>query len=369
MAAETKPTDESDQPSTAAGNPLKAKAKAKSKGLRLPVFGKPAPGWVARLEQLAETPIRGGAADAEPRDERVARALTELIKTVGFRNHACQLKFFDVAQANGLHVMRRHFYNPMPDTSGLDEQLWERRADADGGVDMREQAQLELLKTLGAFSHELQDVPVDCEDESVYRWGNPAFWPGDGAVYYSMIRSLGAKRILEVGSGHSTRMAAKAAAMNGAELSCIEPYPMESLKQPGFARLIESPVQEVPLETFDVLEAGDILFIDSTHVSKIGSDVNHLFLRVIPRLKPGVVIHVHDIFLPWEMPRAWVVDRKIFWNEQYMLQALLTCNPSFEVLLGNQFLGRLHKGAFKAAFPCIPDTYAAGGVSFWFRRA
>jgi predicted O-methyltransferase YrrM len=305
-----------------------------------------------------------------PMDERIARTLVRLIKGVAFRTHERQMQFFDLAQRHGLHVLKNHFYSPVPDTSQIDRTIWQRRADHDGGFDLRQEAELELLTELRTYAHELDDVQGESDEPTQFAWNNPAFWPGDAAAYYCMIRHTGAKRVLEVGSGYSTRIAARAALLNGAELTSIEPYPLEFLQieLPGFSRLIKSPVQDVPFEVFEALEKNDILFIDSTHVSKIGSDVNHLLLRVIPRLKPGVVIHVHDIFLPWEPPHGWVVDKKIFWNEQYMLQALLTCNPSFEVLLANQFLGRLHPDAFRAGFPCIPQRFAPGGVSFWFRR-
>ncbi len=326
--------------------------------------------WVGEVERLARSVPGSFGGPLGDHDRRFASALCTLVKQAGFRSHPRQMQLFDLAQAEGVHVLKNHFYSPVPDTSTLDARLWERRADEDGGLDLREEHQLRLLRELRRFAHELDDVPEQSDDPARFHWGNPAFWPGDGAVYYAMLRHVGAKRILEVGSGHSTRLAARAAQLNGAELTCIEPYPMPSLKAtlPGLSRLIEQPVQAVPFAEFERLQAGDVLFIDSTHVCKIGSDVNHLFLRVIPRLAPGVVVHVHDIFLPWEMPRAWVLEKKIFWNEQYLLQALLTCNPSFEVLLGNQFLGRLHGGPFREAFPCIPERFAPGGVSFWFRR-
>jgi len=326
--------------------------------------------WVSKLERLTSAAPRKLDAALHPMDERIGRTLVRLIRHVGFRTHERQMQFFELAQRHGLHVLENHFYSPVPDTTQLDPTTWRRRADHDGGFDLREDAQLALLEELRTCALELEDVQEEVEDPTQFAWRNPAFWPGDAAAYYCMIRHTGARRVLEVGSGYSTRIAARAALLNGAELTSIEPYPQDFLQMelPGLSRLIKSPVQDVPFEVFEALDEGDILFIDSTHVSKIGSDVNHLFLRVIPRLKPGVVIHVHDIFLPWDVPHGWVVDKKIFWNEQYLLQALLTCNPSFEVLLGNQFMGREHPSAFRAGFPCIPEHYAPGGVSFWFRK-
>ncbi len=353
METEREPTEDSSKPSTqgTAGSSAAPSSRSASR----------------RLRGSAKRALDGALHTV---DAGLSKAVIALIKAVSFRTHERQLQFFDMAQKRGLHVQKAHFYSPIPDTTQLKPLTWKRRADEDGGFDLAENAQLALLKKLSAFSHELEDIQEADTDPTHYAWKNPAFWPGDGAAYYSMIRKLGAQRIVEVGGGFSTRLAARAALKNGAELTCIEPFPMASLQGelPGLTRLIKRPVQDVPLEEFDKLRANDILFIDSTHVSKIGSDVNHLYLRVIPRLAPGVVIHVHDIFLPWDMPRAWVMEKKIFWNEQYLLQALLTCNPSFEVLLGNQFLSRLHPEAFRTAFPCIPAHYAPGGVSFWFRR-
>ena len=129
--------------------------------------------------------------------------------------------------------------------------------------------------------------------------------------------------------------------------------------------LIEKKVQDIDLEFFSQLESGDILFIDSSHTVKIGGDVNYLFLEVLPRLKPGVIVHVHDIFLPFEYRRDWVLDEFRFWTEQYLLQAFLTFNSEFEVLMANSYLNHYHQQELKAAFPGLPSW--AGG-SFWMRR-
>ncbi len=119
------------------------------------------------------------------------------------------------------------------------------------------------------------------------------------------------------------------------------------------------------MKFFSQLQSGDILFIDSSHTVKIGGDVNYLFLEVLPRLKPGVIVHVHDIFLPFEYRRDWVLDEFRFWNEQYLLQAFLTFNSEFEVLLANYYLSSHHKEHLQAAFPDLPGWI---GGSFWMRR-
>jgi hypothetical protein len=121
----------------------------------------------------------------------------------------------------------------------------------------------------------------------------------------------------------------------------------------------------VSLDLFRTLHAGDVLFIDSSHVAKIGGDVTYLYLEVLPRLKPGVVVHIHDIFFPKEYPRAWNMEEFRFWNEQYLLQAFLTFNSEFSVLLANSYLAARHMDGLKEAFPTSPWW---GGGSFWMQR-
>jgi hypothetical protein len=171
---------------------------------------------------------------------------------------------------------------------------------------------------------------------------------------------------------------AQAAARNGkSNLICIEPFPREFVRKgfPGLQSLIEEKVQDINLEFFSQLESGDILFIDSSHTVKIGGDVNYLFLEVLPRLKPGVIVHVHDIFLPFEYRRDWVLDEFRFWSEQYLLQAFLTFNSEFEVVMANRYLAHRYREDLKTAFPnlenvkpALPNPVKWGGGSFWMRR-
>jgi len=125
-------------------------------------------------------------------------------------------------------------------------------------------------------------------------------------------------------------------------------------------------VEDVELEFFSQLGSGDILFIDSSHTVKIGGDVNYLFLEVLPRLKPGVIVHVHDIFFPFDYRRDWVLDELRFWTEQYLLQTFLSFNSEFEVLISNSYLSHYYSEDLKAAFPRLTSW---GGGSFWMRRS
>ena len=126
-------------------------------------------------------------------------------------------------------------------------------------------------------------------------------------------------------------------------------------------------VEDVDLAFFDHLEAGDILFIDSSHVSKVGSDVNFLFFEVIPRLKRGVMVHIHDIFLPDEYPKVWVIDQGRNWNEQYLLQAFLQFNSDWEVVWAAHFMATRYSEDVQQTFPRFPEL-GCGCGSFWLRR-
>ncbi len=276
----------------------------------------------------------------------------------------------------GLHVTPVHFYEPVPDTRMLPEDLWSTHSEL-AGIEMNEEAQLQLLERFAAtFKDEYDSFPATQTDPRRYHTDNGLFESVDGEVLYCMVRSLKPRRIFEIGSGHSTLVCAEAVVANAAEdpgyrceLRAIEPYPNQTLRGgfPGLSRLVVAPVQEVPVSDFLELGENDVLFIDSSHVLGIGGDVRYEYLEILPRLNPGVVVHVHDIFLPAEYPRDWVMRQHRFWNEQYLLQALLVGNAGFEVLWGSSFLHLRHPDALERAF----GSYSRDGrwpASFWMRR-
>jgi len=232
------------------------------------------------------------------------------------------------------------------------------------GIEMNDAMQLDLLRNhLVKFRDEYDNLSVEPPPGQ-----RRPFHGVDALVAYCMVRHFQPRLIIEVGSGFSSIALGKAAAENkNSSLICIDPFPRDFLRDglPGLQSLIAKKVQEIDLEFFSQLQSGDILFIDSSHTVKIGGDVNYLFLEVLPRLKPGVIVHVHDIFLPLEYRRDWVLDEFRFWNEQYLLQAFLTFNSEFEVLLGNSYLNHYHQEDLKAAFRNL-SSWASG--SFWMRR-
>src|SRR5205823_1258330 len=272
-------------------------------------------------------------------------------------------------ERHGFHVTPVHFYQPIPDTRSLPETLWDQPSKL-VGIDMNDTTQLDLLRNhFPKLRREYDEFPVEPTGEpGRFHFNNGLFDGTDALVAYCMIRHFKPRLIIEVGSGFSSLVAAEAIAKNkNSALICIEPYPPDFLRQgfPGLHSLIEKKVEEIDIGFFSQLESGDILFVDSSHTVKIGGDVNYLFLEVLPRLKPGVIVHVHDIFLPFEYRRDWVLDEFRFWNEQYLLQAFLTFNSEFEVLLANSYLNHYHQEDLKAAFRNL-SSWASG--SFWMRR-
>ena len=194
----------------------------------------------------------------------------------------------------------------------------------------------------------------------------------DAALYYSLIRHLAPKRVIEIGSGQSTRIANLAFTRNQAEnkqgrLTCIEPNPERLLDQKQEIELLQQKVEEIPRDYFACLEANDILFIDSTHTVKFGSDVCYEFLEILPTLKPGVWVHVHDIFFPNDYPAEWILERRLAWNEQYLLEAFLSFSNAYSVEIATHWLSLDYPDVVTALYP-EASTMPGLASSFWIRR-
>ena len=286
---------------------------------------------------------------------------------------------FPLWERHGFHVTPVHFYQPIPDTQSLPETLWTRRSKL-VGINMNASVQLDLLRNhFPKFRSEYEQIPIEpTDEESGFHLNNGLFDGIDALVAYCMTRHFQPGLIIEVGSGFSSLLLGQAATKNNnSTLICIEPFPQEFLKHGfrGLHSLIEKKVQDMDLDFFSQLGPGDVLFIDSSHTVKIGGDVNYLFLEVLPRLKPGVIVHVHDIFFPFDYRRDWVKEELRFWTEQYLLQAFLAFNSEFEVLMANRYLAHKYAEDFKAAFPSLEklkanskESISWGGGSFWMRR-
>jgi Methyltransferase domain len=266
-----------------------------------------------------------------------------------------------------------HFYSPVADPSELrtrEERLWSR-TDEMHGIDLRVEAQLTLLQELKPHVATI-NYPIDHPgNDGTYFYSNDQYPALDADFLHAALCLFRPRVMIEVGAGFSSLVTAEVNRRlleNRLDFTCIDPYPRQFLIDgvEGIARLVREKIEDVDLSLFDRLEAGDILFIDSSHVSKIGSDVNHLIFNVLPRLRPGVLVHLHDIFLPDEYPKRWVLDEGRNWNEQYLLRAFMEFNPRFEVIWAAHYMGTRHPEAVRATFPHYPEL--GGGGSFWIRR-
>lgn len=267
----------------------------------------------------------------------------------------------------------RTFYSSIPDPVDLlkrEDRVWALRESL-SGVDAQVPAQLALLERLRPHLATLH-YPVDAPPEpGRYYYMNGMFPMLDAEFLYGALCLFRPKRIVELGSGFSSLVMADANVdvFGGAlDITCIEPYPRDFLRAgvEGITRLLSSRVEETDLAVFAQLEAGDLLFIDSSHVSKAGSDVNHLFFEVLPRLKSGVYVHLHDIFLPDEYPKPWVIDEERSWTEQYLLHAFLMFNTDWRVVWMAHYMLSRHREAVCSVFPRCPGLGAGG--SFWMQR-
>ncbi len=284
---------------------------------------------------------------------------------------------FSFFEKLGIHVLPAHFYSPIPDTRDLRKniELWYRPSEMIG-VDMALGVQLDTLQELKRFSNEYESL-LDSDSAAKPMLGE-GFGEIEAQVLYALIRSIKPKTIIEVGSGASTVVSAlalkKNACQNGgvSRLRCIEPHAFPALRllsKNNPIEIVEKPAQEVALEEFTQLESGDFLFIDSSHVVKIGSETAYLYLEVLPRLKPGVIIHIHDISFPYPTPEPekWIFRKHHFWNEAAIVQAMLCGSSLFEVFLCTSWLHHKCPKALKDTFQVYdPDTHSP--ASLWIRR-
>ncbi len=269
-----------------------------------------------------------------------------------------------------------HYYSPICNPDDLARHY---RAPDDvrgpvdlAGIDIRMAEQRALWNS---WRDILTEYPFTPEPQPGFRYHskNRNFDVGDATVLYCMLRHLKPKRMIEVGSGYSSACALDTIERhlgNSVQNCFVEPYPalLKSMLKPGDLErltIVASPVQEVSTGLFEALGDGDILFIDSTHIVKTGSDVVHEIFQILPRLKPGVVVHFHDVHYPFEYPREWVMERNYSWNEVYALRAFLMYNAAFEVMFFNDAFAKLSRDLVTLHAPQVLDNPGGG---LWLRR-
>ncbi len=286
------------------------------------------------------------------------------------------MNLFTFWEQFGFHVTLSHFYEPIPEISSLDENVWNKKTKLIG-IDINEEEQISLLNSFkNQFQIEYKAIPREKPTQTnQYYIKNGSFESVDGEILYCMIRYFKPQTVIETGSGFTTLLSSQALLKNIEESGlkskfiAIEPYPSNFLKLglPGFVKLISKKIQEIPLSFFSELKENDILFIDTSHVVKIGSDVQYLFLEVIPRLSKGVIVHIHDIFLPSEYPKALITKSFRFYNEQYFLQSFLTFNKHYKIIWAGSYMHLTHPSKLKEAFSSYNKSLNWPG-SFWIKK-
>jgi predicted O-methyltransferase YrrM len=266
-----------------------------------------------------------------------------------------------------------HFYSPLP----LLEEVERRQAElftepppSLPGLELNLEGQKVLLESFRAL-YAQQPFPEKKTPDRRYFLDNPNYAHGDGVFLYCRVRTLRPAKVVEIGSGYSSCALLDMSDLffdGRMETVFIEPYPALLLsllreKDKDNIHLISKPLQDVDLDLFAGLKENDILFIDSSHVSKIGSDVNHIFFKILPLLQKGVCVHFHDICYPFEYPKAWVLEQGRAWNEAYLLRAFLSYNSAFRIEFFNHYLFQIN---------VIPAEMAicrkSPGSGLWLRR-
>ncbi len=267
-----------------------------------------------------------------------------------------------------------HFYSPLPDLADVEARqdlLFDRSGRECPGVTIDDAGQLALLDGFAQFAADWC-FPQTQEAGFRYYTQQRVFERFDAMILFAMMRQLAPRRVVEVGSGFSSALMLDTDDRflgSKTRFSFIEPYPdrlygLLSDSDRTRKMVQECAVQEADLAVVEELEAGDIFFVDSSHVVKIGSDVNFLVFEVLPRLQPGTVVHFHDVFWPFEYPADWVRLGRA-WNETYLLRAFLQYNSSFEILFHNSYMEEFHGDEVHARLPMVRGTR---GSSLWLRK-
>lgn len=319
-----------------------------------------------QLTRLTEEAQQLSLAGASPLRTQPNRSRAELIDTLpqiarSIREHGMRPgqwvapEVTRSLQQHGFTIVANTVHAVTPDLNALGDKDWRPGKYETAWRTVPTRPLSEIFGQIAHFAREMTGIPLERPaQQGRFYWNNPMFSPLDAAAYYGVVRSLEPRRILEVGSGYATAVALMAAERcpQRIEISCIEPSATAFLRaqRKRLHTLIERRIQDVDPLLFETLEPGDILFIDSSHCSHLGSDVNTLMFECLPRLKPGVWVHFHDIFLPCEYPRVWLEDIGIMWNEQYLLLAFLMFSTRFEVIWSSSNAGTQKRDAVAEMF-------------------
>lgn len=278
-----------------------------------------------------------------------------------------------IFERNACYPVTDHYYDPLFLPKDVHYPLISDRLLP--GIDMRVEEQLIHLKKFNC-EKELINIPWNQEHPLRFHYNNIFFKPGDAEYLYQMVRTVKPGRIIEVGCGYSTLMINEALSRNKAEDSeytcdhiCIEPYESPWLEKLG-VKVVRQKVEDLGGEFFSKLDKNNFLFIDSSHIVKTQGDVVFQYLQVIPALNSGVFIHIHDIFTPKDYPEEWLFKYKFFWNEQYLVEALLTHNNSLKVVGALNYLYNHYFKELKEKCPMLNKVPAHNQpASLWLQKS
>ena len=263
-----------------------------------------------------------------------------------------------------------HYYSPIVNWPEIkdSQNIWQISEPKD--IDLNAEGQLSLFRELLTFYN---DIPWGAERKTGLRYyfNNNFYSYSDAIILYSMIRLKHPRKILEIGSGFSSAVMLDTNQFfmkDKIALQFVEPYPERLLslfaaKDHEKQMVKKEDVQKIPLLQFKQLEPGDFLVVDSSHVSKTGSDVNYILFEILPILKKGVFIHFHDIFYPFEYPKLWAYQGRN-WNEAYLLRAFLMNNSNYKILMFSDFLLR----SFPEVFSGMPLYEKNTGANLWLEK-
>jgi predicted O-methyltransferase YrrM len=269
----------------------------------------------------------------------------------------------------GVFPVSDHYYEPQFAFRRLRRSLRQDRLLP--GLDMNVEEQLSILRSF-CYQEELLRFPLHTRKAHEFAYNDGPFRSGDCEYLYAMIRRFKPARILEIGAGHSTLMIRNAVRANRAENTdyacdhiCIEPYEVAWLEGVG-VRVIREKVETLTVELFQSLRRNDILFIDSSHIVRPQGDVLFLYQQVMPKLNSGVLIQVHDIFTPKDYLDDWLLNKTLFWNEQYILEALLTDTTKYRVIAAVNYLKHNHAEIIRSRLPILDKQFETREPgSFW----
>ena len=290
------------------------------------------------------------------------------IRKIGIKRMRLSKKIFRTV---GVLPIRDHYYEPLFNPKHLRYSL--RKDRILNGINFNIKEQLEILNQFN-YNEELEKIPQNKTKKTEFYYHNGSFGPCDAQYLYNIIRLFKPKKIIEIGSGYSTLMAQNAICVNKRECShyncehiCIEPYNFSWLENLNVC-VIRKRAEEVDIEIFNELDSNDILFIDSSHMIRPQGDVLFEYLEILPILKSGVLVHIHDIFTPKDYLNEWILDEIKLWNEQYLFEAFMTFNKEYKVIASLNYLRHSYFPEISRACPMLKTEPEGEPCSFWIAR-